>query len=91
MEELLQLIKNENYLVAAEYHDTFCPQLVELDDNLLDHALQGDPKYHQWTTTSIGNMAYISIHGKTERRREQARKLLKDYVIWTEDHNCQLL
>ena len=64
------------------------------DDQMRD--LVDDPQwerqFHLWNVTSIGNMAYMSVHAPTERHRQFYRTVLQSYIDWLEDrHQKQIV
>lgn len=54
----------------AEYADAVCVANAK-DVNFCRNQLKGveeDPQYEKWNPTSIGNCAYMALHGCTETR-----------------------
>ena len=73
MEEILRLpideqAKYADHICGAFAHDlTFCKQQLD--------TLGDNPRYERWNATSIGNCAYMALHGCPETRAEYASVL----------------
>lgn len=58
---------------------TFCKNVDWCKEQL---APSDDYGFEDWNVTSLGNLAFLALHGPDTSVREQARKLHGRYVQW---------
>lgn len=68
----------------SKYADVFCRSYASNKEQI--DCLPS--VYDTWNTTSVGNLAYLSIHGDlTEEQRVKVEKLLEGYATYSELNN----
>jgi hypothetical protein len=66
----------------AQYADAICRNFAS---DIVFHQQQlngfGENNFHMWNTTSIGNIAYMSLHAP-EPYKQQYKKIFEEYKQW---------
>ncbi len=70
----------------AEYVDGIVIKMAK-DEDFCNSQIKssrdcGKTGYYVWNNTSIGNCAYISLNGPTQKIRDEYLKELHDYCLW---------
>lgn len=90
----LQVLVELPVEIQAEYSTDICRQLVS-NPSFIENQVQtiqsdegkNDDYFQQWRVSSVGNMAYCSLHVMREEDRRVFSMALAEYIAWYKAKN----